>query len=128
MAETNVVVVAAAAAAPPEDFVASINAARVAKDSVAFAAVLARIAAAVPPVGGFRNTCYRLPGLLVVELRRKVGPNWHTLVDTPCVVGTVDGLCDCVGNCVPASAAVMNTPVLVGIALAVLLAGRPWAK
>jgi hypothetical protein len=48
---------------------------------------------------------------------------------TPCAVGTVVlGICDCVGNCMPTAAAAMNTPVLAGIALAVLLAGGLWAN
>ena len=75
---------AAAAPTPPEDFVASLAAASVAKDPATFAAVCARVAASVLPVSkadGFRNTCWRIPGLLVVELHRKDGHSMYAVVD-----------------------------------------------
>jgi hypothetical protein len=75
---------AAAAVPPSEDFVASLNAASAAKDPTAFAAVCTRVAASVPRVAeadGLRNTCHRIPGLLVVELHRMTGHRLYTLVD-----------------------------------------------
>jgi hypothetical protein len=78
MTETNV----DAAASIPEDFLASIKAASAVKDPTAYVAVLVRVSASVPPMAnGFKNKCWQIPGFIVVELQRKTGPNWYTLVD-----------------------------------------------